>query len=493
VGRNRFDWIRARYKDSGTMGDFLMQAYLAPMLRIYTEWRRTLALSMADFSKLNLLSVSKAELEEAFKKGLNLPEAEKAKFYDYYVASEMIWPTLVRLAALPSRQCLVIQDQKVIDHMDFEELKKRASLEGKRLEKCETPLAKSLMGVDETDASIVVISAGYNFEDHTFSQEVKDRPDWWTADVVGVKDLVESAQKALTDIDSFTKDNQEAQFYPVIMEDPRVIRLSLDLLRDRILYGIRTSELAPELKDSNEFLPIFSSTQGTSISLANFINSALQGAAKTSSASFWRAELTTYRKSQLEEVPRNAVVFHEDDSTHAYALIGNKVGSEILRKAVELKNLHQISENMNDPRGRTDFKTLREKVLKLIQDNQKLQSNSVRDISVEQFINGMKEVRELLKTNPMLDFTLKEAFTFACRLPVIWSGILGNEYPAEYAKMPLSAYLQSLGLEAPEGSSEQLVDAALARVDKFNKNRTEFLAQAQTIDFFGGTGFVVLE
>jgi hypothetical protein len=356
TGRHRFDYLRSRYKSSETLAEHLKGYYLAPLLRIYTEFRRNLATHMNDFSKINLLGLSVEELENEFKKGNRLSGRDKDNFFDYLAASELIWEAVLKLSALPAKHCLVMDQGEIKGTFDFEYLKAQAALNGKQLKDCQDEKTRALMGVaDESE----VTSVGFNYEDHTFSEEVANRPDWWTADIVGVKDLVSAAQSVMVSTDVFTKDADKARFYPVLMQDPRIIRKSIDLLEERLLFGVRKSDLLnvadtggkarSELQE-NDFLPLFKAMEDSTLSLGHAINNVLDRNSKNSSITRWRIELSYKMTDGIDSLPDTALIFTSGVGGVRYAEAQNTKAYNIIRKFNQLQSLRILANELDRQR-----------------------------------------------------------------------------------------------------------------------------------------------
>lgn len=508
TGRHRFDYLKSRFKSSETLAAHLTGYYLAPLLRIYTEFRRGLATQMNDFSKINLLGLSVEELENEFKKGTQLSGRDKEKFFDYLAASELIWETVLKLSALPAKHCLVMNQGEIKSSFDFEYLKAQAALNGEQLKDCQDERTRTLMGVAKDSE---VTSVGFNYDDHTFSEEVANRPDWWTADIVGVKDLVSAAQSVMVSTDVFTKDADKARFYPILMQDPRVIRKSIDLLEERLLFGVRRSDLltvseATE-KSRNEltegdFLLLFQAMQESTLSLANAIGSALGKESKNSSINKWRTELSYKMSNGIESLPDTALIFTTGVGGVRYAEAQNKKAYDIIQKFNQLQNLRALTSEL-ERQGKTMDKLQSEVDQQLKKYPQlKLALSSVNSRSTVQAKQVFAEARAFFfSVRTQADLL---AFFKIVLAPLSQSArgaklIFENHDLSQLEGMSLQEFIlttkpeatnENISLSISPVTTDLSLEETMRMIEVFSNYAREIEAQEDTIEkFFNSAGF----
>lgn len=508
TGRHRFDYLKSRYKSSETMAAHLTSYYLAPLLRIYTEWRRTLAIQMKDFSKINLLGLTVEELENEFKRGSLLVGREREKFFDYLGASELIWEAVLKLSALPAKHCLVMSGDEIQATFDFEHLKAQAALNGEQIRDCQDTKSRSLMGIS---SDTVVTSVGFNYEDHTFSTEVANRPDWWTADIVGVKDLVSAAQSVMVSTDVFTKDADQARFYPVLMQDPRVIRRSIDLLEERILFGVRKSDLITVSEDQiksrseltqDDFLLLFKAMDNSTLSLASSISNALDKNSKNSSINKWRIELSFKLASGVQNLPDTALIYTPGIGGLRYAEAQNSKAYMFIQKYNQLNNLRTLLAELE--RLRKSLEQVQSETTELLKRypfiSQALTSkDSWSEIKADLILTEARALFAQIRSRADL-----LAFFRVVLAPLSQSAqgskvIFEGQDLSQLSGQSLNDFListqperiphaESLGLNPV--STDFSIDETLKKISLYSQHARELEAQEMTIEkFFNGSGF----
>lgn len=484
-GRNRYDLVRARFHDADGLEGYTVRMYLEPLLRVYAGWRGLLAYQIKDRTKINLFDFTEAELAEVVKAGLKNPnKAERERFADFYSASQLIAEFMMRLASLPAKQCLAWDANGKMHSGDFEQLKETAALEQIKISDCSDKRVIALLGIQGTPeelAKVRVISTGFNYEDHSYTEEVAERPDWWTADIVGVGKLVNKATELLRDADAFSISFYNVKLNPIVLNEPKILSRAIDLMRERMLFGIRAADLIPSYSDKEQFLPLFRSTVGPTTSLATAIAVAVkeQDGART--------RLTYQDVTTRDEIPANNPIWSDNDPGSNYkfttARMENSITVEFLRKKSQLDNLEKLT--VSTITARRSFTDVEQQAKKLAEEMGTRLVGDISQLPMNLLVKEYLQQRMKVKSDSIATRLLDIAFRSLYENPQVFQEIESGKLItfAENTET-LTEYMNSFASPVQKGTIGEVMNSAIQNWKNYLVNREEYKHQREGLNLF---------
>lgn len=485
-GRNRYDLVRARFRDSETFKDYLVNMYLEPLLRVYAGWRGLLAYQINDRTKINLFDMSEQELAEVIKAGLKNPNKEaRDRFADFYAASQLISEFVMKTASLPAKQCLAWDKDGRMYSEDFERLKEVAALERIKLHDCTDKEVPRWLKIKDT-SGVKVISAGFNYEDHSFTDEIAERPDWWTADLIGVGQLVSRAAELLRDADTFSITFYNMKLNPIVLNEPKILNRAVDLVSERMLRGVRATDLIPGYPNKEAFLPLFRSSLEPTVSLMMAVSNALQDQDSA------RTKMTYKGVSTREEIPANNPVWLANGAGNAFnfmtASIENVNAVQFIRKKSQLENLEKLTSSAvaaNRP-----ITAVGKQGLKIAENMKTRLTGDISQLPMNVLVKEYTQQRAKLKSDAVMTRFLDLALKSLYENPQVFAAVESGKAEAFANNTEtLEEYMKSFDSPVQTGTIEQLMISAESSWMNYVANREEYKKQNETLDrFFGMSG-----